>query len=219
MKGRGHLGTRVPGRPAWVVNAASMRRCLAPRARGTAIILAALLGLALALAACTESTKYRVLSVFFDGVPKPGQKPPEGAGPGGPGSTEAGPAPAPRPVTYVHPPFREDRCGACHDPTDGQLLRTPQQGLCQGCHSDVPGSAPFVHGPVAVGDCLFCHNPHASAYPNILLDDATALCFRCHDPADLTKGPYHATVGSQPCIDCHDPHAGRDRFFLKRNER
>lgn len=219
MKRRGHLGTRVPGRPAWVVEAASMRRGLAPSARGTLIVLAALLAIALALTACTEGTKYRVLSFFFDGVPKPGQAPPKGAGPTEPGEAPAGPEAAARPATYVHPPFREDRCGACHSPTDGQLYRSPQEGLCGSCHTDLPGSAPFVHGPVAVRDCLFCHHYHSSAYPKILLDDATALCFRCHDPADLTQGPHHATVGSQPCIDCHDPHAGRDRFFLKRSVR
>jgi predicted CXXCH cytochrome family protein len=47
-------------------------------------------------------------------------------------------------------------------------------------------------------NCLSCHEPHASQFPNVLLaDPARALCIRCHEggenPAELRKGAAGAS--------------------------
>ncbi|MBI4716973.1 MAG: hypothetical protein HY763_04155 [Planctomycetes bacterium] len=175
------------------------------------------------VAACTTVNRYKVLSFFFDGVPPPGATPERGyAAPGRPGEViapgGAGEAP-PRPTIYTHAPFRENRCGRCHDMETGQLFKSPGDGLCLTCHATVPGDVPYVHGPVAVKDCLFCHHYHVSSYPKLLLADPTATCLQCHDGDDLTPGPHHANLERTTCVACHEPHGGHDRFFLKRGDR
>ena len=188
------------------------------RLRIVASILAAICLLG---GACSEPARYRVLTFFFDGVPVPGQAPAVGYEvvrrelPGSAGGRRAQPSV----INYTHTPFRKDDCGACHNPTSGQLFSTDREGLCAGCHRDVPGPARYVHGPVAVSDCLFCHHPHGSAYPGVLVAEATALCLRCHARADLSEGAHHADIDERSCIDCHHPHAGDDRFFLKHGDR
>jgi predicted CXXCH cytochrome family protein len=121
-------------------------------------------------------------------------------------------------VFHNHPPYREGRCRTCHNPDDGQLFRTLQEGLCQTCHPDIPGETGYVHGPVAVNDCLFCHHYHRSQNPKLLLGDAKATCFRCHKRDSLTAGQYHARIEEQGCLTCHDPHQGNNPFFLKQPE-
>lgn len=177
----------------------------------------------LLLAACSDTSKYRVLSFFFDGVPKPGASAPGGEPP--PEHTPANdsvvsvqPLEPIRRKVYSHPPYLANRCGACHSAEDGQPFKTAQEGLCRGCHEGVPGDVRYVHGPVNDNACLFCHHYHASAYPKVLLDEPTKLCFRCHDGADLTTGPHHETMERQSCVECHNPHGGNDRFFLVRTD-
>lgn len=170
--------------------------------------------------ACAEPLRYRVLSTFFDGVPLPGARPvkelgyeppPDRYGYGSKPQVATGTGPA---RLFAHQPYRQDRCGACHNPTTGNLFRTPQEGLCRECHADITRGPKYLHGPVAVEDCLFCHHPHGSAYEGLLLMPPDETCFRCHAREDLTSGAHHATIGEQACIACHDPHGGEDRFFL-----
>jgi predicted CXXCH cytochrome family protein len=169
----------------------------------------------LSLWACSTTARYRVLNFFFDGVPPPGAASTQAA----PDATELqGPIPkaARAPVIiYAHPPDRENRCGSCHDRTWGQMFRSIEDGLCATCHADIPGQARYVHGPVAVNDCLFCHHHHGTTRPKMLLDDAATLCLSCHDRDDLGEGPHHEPTDAS-CVSCHDPHGGQDRFFLKR---
>ncbi len=188
-----------------------------PGKQGVFAVVASLLAVAVLVPACSEPTRHRVLSFFFDGVPKPGEVRTRGYA--APVATRDAPPGAPQRVELqivaVHPPYRENRCTECHNMDSGLLHRTPQEGLCSKCHPDVPGSLRFLHGPVAVGDCLPCHNPHASAYPKLLLSEGAKLCFRCHKREDLTTGPYHATIDTQACTECHDAHGGNTRFFLR----
>jgi len=178
----------------------------------------------LAGAACSEPTRYRVLTFFFDGVPKPGQTPPKGyVAPNPPELEDLRPSteePTGKGRTmYAHAPYRENRCGSCHNATTGELSRPPTQGLCTACHRELTAALRYVHGPVAVNECLLCHHAHGSAYPRLLLAEATALCLRCHERGDLTSGDHHAEVESasgDKCVECHNPHGGGDAFFLKR---
>jgi len=176
--------------------------------------------------ACSPETRYRVLSFFIDGVPEPGASggaEGEGVATGGPEGESApggppGAAVAVRRPVIPHPPYRDNRCGSCHDQDSGQLFSTPQEGLCRSCHTGVPGSLRYLHGPVAVSDCLICHHPHGSPHAHLLLDEPTALCYRCHDHESVAAGAHHAAMGNLPCTECHQAHGGDDRFFLKRRE-
>ena len=173
---------------------------------------------AFALAAsCAEPTKYRVLSFFLDGVPEPGKArmAAESGGPAlGPAPTIARPEPPSR--YYTHPPYRDNRCGSCHDSESGQPVKAIQDGLCLMCHAPIAAAPKFLHGPVAVNQCGLCHHHHESHYPKLLLVDPTATCLACHDRSDLTTGEHHADLEQRTCVECHNPHGGNDRFFLKR---
>ena len=173
--------------------------------------------------ACSDSTRYRVVKFFFDGVPEPGAAPAPGypAPPGAdfqqPPEQAGSPTVTARPIR-PHPPYRDGRCGSCHDRGTGQLFRTPEEGLCGSCHQDLPGPVRYVHGPVAVKSCLFCHHHHGSPRPRLLLAEVTETCFRCHDRARLAATAYHAAVEGRSCTECHNPHGGDNRFFLTRSE-
>lgn len=186
------------------------------------LILIALSGTLALLPACSEPTRYRVLSFFFDGVPEPGQARNEGdeAEPRI-GPTSGGPSdvvPRRQPV-FAHRPYGENECTACHTRFGGQLLQKPEEGLCQTCHPEIPRDLEFVHGPLAVNSCLSCHDPHASSYPAILVGEVNDVCFSCHKRGDLTERPEHEPEKALSCTDCHGPHGGSDRYFLRRGGR
>ena len=175
------------------------------------------------VAACSEPTRHEVLSFFFDGVPDPREAAVAGYVPLWPlgrvdGTEEGADRFGPPQKTYSHTPFRENACARCHDLGRGLLWRTPQQGLCASCHPDLPGEVAFVHGPVAVMDCLHCHSPHAAVHPKLLLKGIPALCHGCHERGELTVGEHHDRLDGRSCIECHDPHGGSNRFFVKRSE-
>ena len=182
-----------------------------------------LMTVAFGFLACNEVKHYRVLSFFFDGVPRPGEEKKIGyeRKPGGimdagsDGFTESFAANVKQ---YVHPPYRDNQCAACHNTRTGQLVSSVSEGLCTGCHRNIPGDVRYVHGPVAVRACLFCHHQHASTYPRMLLTDPKSLCLRCHSEADLSTGPHHAQAFSSACIECHNPHGEDNRFFLNPKE-
>jgi predicted CXXCH cytochrome family protein len=187
--------------------------------QGAFTVLTTSLATVCLLSACAEATRYRVLSFFFDGVPRPGTSGvATGAVAGQPSAQRSQAAPKPR-VIYPHSPYREKRCRDCHDPDTGLLLKTVSEGLCQACHPGVPGSVTYVHGPVAVNECLTCHSPHQARHPRLLLDDVTPLCFSCHKRSYLSEGAHHEDAEDRDCSTCHDPHGGSGRFFLRRSER
>ena len=173
---------------------------------------------------CSPEARRRALLLFCDGCPSPdAQARPRGYRVEATGiqsdgaTTPIEPLRPARPL-IAHAPYRDEHCGGCHSPLTGEVLRTPQQGLCRSCHPGVPGQARYVHGPVAVNDCLFCHHPHSAVYPKLLLTEPTELCFRCHNRGDLTRGAHHETVGEQACVECHNPHGGEHSLFLKRSD-
>ncbi len=194
--------------------------------RRTAILLA---GAALCLppvllACCAESTKYRVLSFFFDGVPKPGEQPAEkgyariGSGRESRAFNHPTTRSTPGGIVYAHPPYAQSKCEGCHDRSTGRLVRKPQDGLCRICHTKAFDDAKFLHGPVAANACLFCHHYHSSERPGMLLDAPRALCVHCHRVEDIAASHSEdADIEQRSCIDCHDPHKGDNRFFLKQD--
>ena len=85
-----------------------------------------------------------------------------------------------------------DLCLNCHgqgDESRSDSLRNIRQ--------EIEGKE-FVHGPLADGECIGCHDPHGSSYSLILRGsypesfyapfqpEAYELCFMCHDKELLT---------------------------------
>ncbi len=186
--------------------------------RALMILLAAALGALAVVTACSRDNVHRMLVFLYDGVPPLGGEltAPEVDAPGTRVAGDAG-SPTPRRVAkkvYLHPAFRDNRCGECHVANGGRLLKTAREGLCRSCHPDKPPKKKFTHGPVAVERCMACHVYHKSVHEKILKTDAQSLCFECHEKSTLSTDEHHATIEEERCIDCHDPHGGDKRFFL-----
>ncbi|MCP4593501.1 MAG: hypothetical protein GY842_22415 [bacterium] len=128
---------------------------------------------------------------------------------------------------------RSALCARCHrreDLTAGRYHAADGEQACVDCHDPHAGDNPFllklrtdwgtyVHGPVAVGDCAFCHRGQAPVDSASALSPRTALCLRCHQRADLTEGLHHGAKDEQDCTTCHDPHGGENVYFLKQDVR
>jgi predicted CXXCH cytochrome family protein len=89
-----------------------------------------------------------------------------------------------------HRPLAFGRCDPCHR-FDGSLHK-PVPGLCLGCHAGEQFTRRIAHAPVKRGECLACHDPHASRQPKLLKaryapgrwigrEGDVALCLGCHD--------------------------------------
>lgn len=198
----------------------STHPALAPWRRGRwgwSIALAALVALCLipAWSGCTPQKRYKVLTYFFDGVPDPDAKPT--TQPGGEGATVVTNTRTGATV-YVHKPFATNDCAQCH-PGAGQgasfesFAKVPHT-ICAKCHKETSTTFKVMHGPVAVGQCLLCHQPHESTVPALLNEPAPAVCEQCHVRGMLSTIPQHSTP-KQSCLDCHFGHGGPERFFLR----
>lgn len=163
---------------------------------------------------CNETERHRILTFFFDGV-----------GPLRPAGFEEARidpnfAQSPQePLWYVHEPRKD--CSLCHGKRGQKLyapeaiLIAPVPALCHDCHDDYTVSARFVHGPVAVGQCLFCHHHHKSRIQYLLNEPEPKLCYQCHDINMIESMPDHLTVQPSACTDCHNPHASSTKALLK----
>jgi len=126
------------------------------------------------------------------------------------------------------------RCSTCHDPHVGPqweqryLLRTDQDELCAGCHTDVSHDIiRFSRHPVVIDPanepaapamhCTDCHDVHAGKGPRMLRERRiTDLCVRCHmdkgGPFRYTHMAMEEGIG-QGCLVCHKQH-GSDLPWL-----
>jgi predicted CXXCH cytochrome family protein len=128
----------------------------------------------------------------------------------------------------LHGPVAGESCSECHVlPAAGkpgkmtlakEATKDNTAPLCTGCHEDVGVQLKkaHVHGPVASGDCISCHDPHGSDFPLLLAAEKTASCLVCHDSvaaAVKQKSPHSPAVAS--CGLCHDPHASEHPAQLR----
>lgn len=181
----------------------------------------ALACLASIVCACSPATRHEVFSTLIDGCPSSTPVAQICADPshavGGRLAEADGSKGAPvAKKASKHKPYQEKKCDDCHDKTtdNGFVVKVKNQ-LCFVCHSDfITGK--FVHGPVAVGECLACHDPHMSANPSLLKKRAAEVCATCHLERRQAFA-MHETVESHDitCINCHDPHFGNVQYFLK----
>ncbi len=167
--------------------------------------------------------RYRTLSFFFDGVPRPGEaeaiaaaaaEARQNAVAGGAG-TGAQKSDVGTPV-YYHAAYLQRLCTGCHDPQTGYDTTQVTARTCRKCHEGygepVPGD--WVHGPVVQDRCDMCHEPHKSEFAGLLKQAQPTLCFDCHDSEFVRTDPYHAKLEAPRCSDCHDPHAAGNRLLL-----
>ena len=60
------------------------------------------------------------------------------------------------------------------------------QSLCQRCHA-LDTTKAYIHGPLASGGCLVCHDPHRSPNRYLLVSASDGFCLHCHDRASLSS--------------------------------
>jgi predicted CXXCH cytochrome family protein len=169
------------------------------------ISVAAVLG-----TSCDPTSRYRVLSLFFDGVP-----PPEVAGEiAGQEETVSASSAAARKVGFrEHGPYAAKLCGACHESAASNTFVVPREQLCFRCH-ELKVDKKYVHGPLASGGCTACHDPHSSKYRYFLLSESDTFCLRCHDRQTVDRVAAHAGVENE-CTSCHDAHMSDKQYLLR----
>jgi len=186
------------------------------RTRTALIGLMLLVLLGAFVVSCDEVKHHDVLTFFFEGVPPLGEDqfaeelvdfdsrkflhtPPEQ-------------------IWYVHQPTKD--CTLCHDFSRRRgfssqtYLIKPAPELCYQCHVDYTTSASYVHGPVAVGRCLFCHNPHKSRIEYLLIEPEPQLCYLCHNIDMMKLIPAHLVKQQFSCTDCHNAHTSSVKYLL-----
>jgi predicted CXXCH cytochrome family protein len=120
-----------------------------------------------------------------------------------------------RPDLCVHQPYKEKKCNECHTP-DKRLLM-PMPGLCFKCHKSFNETYAVVHGPVASGNCMYCHNQHYSKFPKLLIRQGQQICLFCHSSTMVFASKVHRDIEDAECTTCHNPHGGKTRFMIKDN--
>ncbi len=114
-----------------------------------------------------------------------------------------------------HKPWKEKNCQGCHNFQADNKLKLPKNEICYLCHKNfIQGKN--VHGPVAVGACLACHDPHSSGNPSLLRKSLATICFKCHVEKRLAASMHDKVIShGMLCVDCHNPHSGNMHYFLK----
>ncbi|MCP4612008.1 MAG: hypothetical protein GY845_25180 [Planctomycetes bacterium] len=184
--------------------------------RRTAVIgLMLLLFLGLFLVSCDEAEHHDVLTFFFEGVPPlHGQPAEELVDSDSQGFLNR----RPKQAWFIHEPRKD--CSLCHDNSRQRVFSSqtylikPVPELCYQCHVDYTTSASYVHGPVAVGRCLFCHNPHKSQIEHLLIEPEPELCYLCHDKETVSIIPAHLVKQQFACTDCHNAHTSSIKYLL-----
>lgn len=113
-----------------------------------------------------------------------------------------------------HPKLAD--CASCHVQAPNQAHRFTDKS-CTACHQMATPQDKFVHGPVAVGECLACHNPHGAEEPQLVRVFGPALCETCHvdTKAKLAEKRFTHDPVREDCATCHDPHASPAKYQLR----
>jgi predicted CXXCH cytochrome family protein len=122
-----------------------------------------------------------------------------------------------------HPVLRS--CSKCHKDSgaEPQALVAKGNALCFRCHSDkrVALSKPGAHEG-AKGDCLACHNPHASNDRGLSAGRERDACLACHAEVKHTVATsrtiHPEKVEKGKCSICHEPHQTANPRLLVRKE-
>ena len=130
---------------------------------------------------------------------------------------------------FVHGPAAVWSCLSCHDENSKPIyvVEKPDSEVCFKCHLDEKKlwlEKKYRHGPVTLGKCTICHNPHAERNAFNLYKRTWDLCVNCHFEmgsgrhilGDSFSQKGHPTKERDDpvrrgreltCASCHDPHA------------
>jgi predicted CXXCH cytochrome family protein len=86
--------------------------------------------------------------------------------------------------SFIHTAVRMG-CPRCHHIVTGKnqttiTLFARGGDLCANCHQ--AQVEPVLHGPYKNGQCLVCHEPHASEFKAQIRAEVNSLCLECHAP-------------------------------------
>ncbi|MHC4205828.1 MAG: outer membrane protein assembly factor BamB family protein, partial [Planctomycetota bacterium] len=121
----------------------------------------------------------------------------------------------------LHEPLKN--CVSCHGDrsekatADRPELVAPVPKLCYGCHKEFLTPDGWVHGPVATGTCLLCHESHKTENKSLLRKPVPELCYQCHSTDSLKSVANHSDKSYQNCSVCHEGHVSPGRMLLKQD--
>ncbi len=125
----------------------------------------------------------------------------------------------PAPEKSRHPALKEG-CVTCHNPHRPGALKNPRR-VCGRCHNLQEDGFRWAHGQLPmddVGQCTFCHEPHASEYPKLLRGKIhyplkNGGCNACHEVRDGRIELRYE--GSKNCTRCHGQITGTSSVVEK----
>lgn len=93
-------------------------------------------------------------------------------------------------------------CNTCHEvKTEGETttvnLTSPKEELCFTCHEKSKDET--QHLPYEKGQCVTCHDPHASDYPKQVRAEVNTLCLQCH-AVQRPQGDTMMLIGNQSLL-------------------
>jgi predicted CXXCH cytochrome family protein len=166
-------------------------------------------------AGCSTESKQRLLRVFFTGTEET-NAPPASELVGVVTNAAARPAAAPEePVVYMHQPYLERKCDACHLTGQSEELRATGSALCLECHQKLIANAAFIHTPIGEGKCDPCHDAHQSTERYLLTRKGQEVCLSCHKLVEMLSLKGHDSMGAAECLSCHDAHRSDQKYLLK----
>jgi len=133
---------------------------------------------------------------------------------------------------WKHGPTVNRQCLSCHqqssDPWRIGFPKIRTQEICLGCHTSKKAwfERRAIHGPLDLGGCTLCHNPHGEDHRYMLwAEGSLTLCVVCHsdkenlvDEDKKKRPPYvHGIIFGKGCVACHDPHATDNHYMLKKS--
>ncbi len=118
-------------------------------------------------------------------------------------------------ISQGHQTNSREECLGCHRDSEsfGLVDATSQGELCRRCHPPARERR-FLHGPLAAGECLPCHDPHGGSDRSYLRAGGDDLCLGCHNAGEIDHRRGDAGGGGT-CLGCHDPHQS-DTWYLGR---
>jgi len=176
---------------------------------------------------CNPQEHYRILSFFFDGVPRPepvkkvesdtlsAEKQEKLPLISGSKMANTRNQPVTKTPLSFHPDYRKKACEKCHEISHAYRIKQRQPELCYQCHKPFESQYARLHGPVAAGFCNACHTVHQSEYKALLKMPVRSNCQHCHEPGDVNKNEAHKSISERSCLDCHNAHGGNTVHFLK----
>jgi len=159
---------------------------------------------------CDATSRYKVLTFFFDGVPPPR---PAGEAEEAQAAAQAGGIRPRRVGTGEHGPYAAKLCNACHESAASNTFVVPRDELCFRCH-DIRLDKQYIHGPLASGGCTACHDPHSSRYRYLLVSESDDFCFHCHERQAVARVSAHTGIEEQ-CTTCHNAHMSDKKYLLR----